>query len=376
MLNPAQACTAARGAGLVIHNAHPLNCETPLPVLGRGTTPSAQFYIRNHFGIPCLDPARWRLHVGGLTEWPLSLSLAHLRAMPAARAVVTLECAGNGRAGLEPPVPGEQWALGAVSTAEWTGVPLTEVLSLAGVQAGAEHVVFSGADGGPVDGRDSWAWFERGLPLHAAGHAGAILAYAMNGEELPVQHGYPLRLIVPGWYGVASVKWLTGIRLTSQPFGGHFQAERYHIRGEPLTVQRVRSVITEPVNGATAEPGDITIRGVAWSGAAPIDRVDVRIGDHPWRPARLAATGDRHSWQTWDFHTILAKPGPLSIQARATDRTGEAQPEQPRWNPLGYANNAIHRVTLAVLDPRPGGLGDKTRTMETRRGPGAYAGSE
>jgi DMSO/TMAO reductase YedYZ molybdopterin-dependent catalytic subunit len=167
------------------------------------------------------------------------------------------------------------------------------------------------------------------------GQADALLAYAMNGEELPMNHGYPLRLIVPGWYALASVKWLTGIKLTSGPFRRHFQADRYHTYGKPLSLQRVRSLITEPAPGGTVEPGDMAIRGLAWSGAAPVTRAEVRIDDDPWQPATLAGERHRHSWQRWELPTRLTRPGTVSIQARATDLAGRTQPDQPQWNPLG-----------------------------------------
>jgi DMSO/TMAO reductase YedYZ molybdopterin-dependent catalytic subunit len=235
-----------------------------------------------------------------------------------------------------------------VSTAEWTGVPLTEVLDQAGIRAAAHEVIFRGADQGPVDGHDGWVRFERSLPVGQLGQAGALLAYAMNGEELSRHHGYPLRLVVPGWYAVASVKWLTEIELTGGPFRGHFQADRYHIGGKPLSLQRVRSLIVEPAPGGAIEPGKIMIRGLAWSGAAPIACVEVRIGDDPWRPATLAGERHRNSWQRWELPARLTRPGSTTIRARATDLAGQTQPDQPQWNPLGYANNAIHKVRLTV----------------------------
>jgi DMSO/TMAO reductase YedYZ molybdopterin-dependent catalytic subunit len=353
-LDSQQACLAAFDAGLVVRRADPLNCETPLSALTGGlVVPNARFYIRNHFGVPHLDPAGWRLEVGGLVGRRLSLDLDRLRAMSSVTAVITLECAGNGRAGLWPPAPGEQWGLGAVSTAEWTGVPLTEVLERAGAHATAREVIFRGADRGQVGRHGGQVRFERSLPVAELGEVGALLAYAMNGEELPVHHGYPLRLVVPGWYAVASVKWLTRIELTDRPFRGHFQADRYHTYGNPLSLQQVRSLITAPAQGGTAEPGDIVIRGLAWSGAAPIARVEVRIGDDPWRPALLAGERHRHSWQRWELSARLTRPGAVTIQARATDLVGRTQPDQPEWNPLGYANNAIHQVRLAIARARP-----------------------
>jgi DMSO/TMAO reductase YedYZ molybdopterin-dependent catalytic subunit len=194
-----------------------VNRETPLAELVGGVAmPTAHFYIRNHFPTPARDPARWRLRVGGLVRRQLSLTLQELLRMPSEVRAVTLECAGNGRALLQPRVGGEQWGLGAVSTAEWAGVPLFAVLHRAGLDSAAQAMVFKGADG-----------FERGLTLADARESEALVVYAMNGELLPRQHGRPLRLIVGGWYAVASVKWLIEIEVTDRPFNGHFQTEKY-----------------------------------------------------------------------------------------------------------------------------------------------------
>ena len=356
-LDPEEACLAAIDAGLLVRRAHPLNCETPLPALTGGVfVPTARFYVRNHFGIPRLDPARWRLHVGGLVDRPLSLGLGQLRTRRSASLIVTLECAGNGRAGLEPPAPGEQWGLGAVSTAEWTGVPLVEILDRAGVTAEAHEIVFRGADrGGTGETRDP-VWFERSLPVTKAGHSESLLAYAMNGEPLPIEHGYPLRLIVPSWYAVASVKWLTGIEVIGAPFGGFFQTERYVYETarngstlrEPVRLQRVRSIITDPAAGQDVTTGDLAIRGVAWSGAAPIEKVEVSIGGAPWQTASLVGERRRHSWQWWELVTRIDRPGRLSLRARATDLAGRTQPERPDWNRLGYGGNAVQDLPVNV----------------------------
>ena len=349
-LDPEEACEDALDAGLVVHRAHPLNCETPLPALTGGVVmPNARFYIRNHFQIPDLDATTWRLRVGGLVERPLSLSLAQLRALPSQSAVITLECAGNGRAGLDPRVSGEQWGMGAASTAEWTGVPLTEVLERAGVQRAAETLVFRGADSGDVEDRDGSVHFERSLRIDEVGSAGALLAYAMNGDELPVHHGFPLRLVVPSWYAVASVKWLTHIDAIDRPFDGHFQIDRYHIDGEPLKLQQVRALIIEPRPGQPVESGDVAIRGVAWSGAAPVSHVEVSIDGASWQPAALIGEPRRHTWQWWELVVKLdARRADIAVRARATDAVGRTQPVQPRWNRLGYANNAVHEVRVSV----------------------------
>ena len=204
-LDPEEACQDAIDAGLVVHRAHPLNCETSIPALVGGVVmPNARFYVRNHFQIPNLDAATFRVSVGGVVERALSLSMDDLRRMPSHTLVVTLECAGNGRTLFDPRIEGEKWNLGAVSTAEWTGVPLMEVLDRAKVQSDAKEVLFRGADAGTVDDHPGSVRFERSLSLDQARSADALLAYAMNGEALPVQHGYPVRLIVPSWYAVAS----------------------------------------------------------------------------------------------------------------------------------------------------------------------------
>jgi DMSO/TMAO reductase YedYZ molybdopterin-dependent catalytic subunit/rhodanese-related sulfurtransferase/glyoxylase-like metal-dependent hydrolase (beta-lactamase superfamily II) len=340
--------------GMVVHRADPLNCETPIPALIGGVVmPNARFYVRNHFPAPAIDVSTWSLEVTGLVERPLALSLRNLSRMPSETRVVTLECAGNGRYRLDPPVDGEAWRLGAVSTAEWTGVPLAEVLDRAGILPGAREVVFRGADRGTVEGRPGPVHFERSLPLETARESQALLAYAMNGEALPLQHGYPVRLVVPSWYGVASVKWLIGIEVCGRPFDGYFQTAKYwyetgRAAREPVTLQRVRALITNPGEGQKLTLGENTVRGVAWSGAAPIAGVEVSMNNGPWQEARLIGDRRRHSWQWWELLTSLDQPGTSSIRARATDLAGRTQPGLPDWNRHGYGNNAIQNVLVQV----------------------------
>jgi DMSO/TMAO reductase YedYZ molybdopterin-dependent catalytic subunit len=357
-LDPEDACQQAIDAGLVVHRAHPLNCETSIPALVGGVVmPNARFYVRNHFQIPTLDPETFRLTVNGLVERPLSLSVRDLHNMRSHTQVVTLECAGNGRTSFAPPVEGEKWALGAVSTAEWTGVPLVELLDRAGVRTGAREVVFRGADCGRVGGHPESIHFERGLPLDHARDADLLLAYAMNGESLPVLHGAPLRLIVPRWYAVASVKWLTQIEVIDRVFAGHYQHDRYwyewdrdgQVVREPVTLQRVRALITEPGPDEEVRPGELAIRGVAWSGAAPIARVEVSVGAGGWQEARLVGERNRCSWQWWELVGRIEHAGPVTLRARATDFADRSQPERPEWNRLGYGNNAIQQVPIRVV---------------------------
>ena len=356
-LDPEEACQQAIDAGLVVHRAHPLNCETSIPALIGGVVmPNARFYVRNHFQIPTLDPATFRLVVGGLVERPLSLSVRDLHQMRSQTLVVTLECAGNGRTMFEPAIEGEKWAHGAVSTAEWTGVPLAEVLDRAGARTGAREVVFRGADGGAVEGPQDPIRFERSLALDQARDADVLLAYAMNGEGLPVQHGFPLRVIVPRWYAVASVKWLTEIEVTDTPFAGHYQNDKYwyewsrdgKVVREAVTLQKVRALITDPEPNARVQRGELAVRGVAWSGAAPIARVDVSVGGSDWQPARLVGERSRHCWQWWELLTRVEQPGVLTLRARATDLADRVQPERAEWNRLGYGNNGIQQVAIEV----------------------------
>ena len=356
-LEPEEAYRQAFEAGMVVHRAHPLNCETSIPALmGGAVMPNQRFYVRNHYQIPGLDASSWRLNVVGLVERPLSLSLRDLVKMPSQTQFVTLECAGNGRSLLSPRVNGEQWNLGAVSTAEWTGVPLAEILDRANVKAGAREVVFRGADSGKLDASGEPIRFERSLGIENAQATEVLLAYAMNGEPLPIVHGYPVRVIVPGWYAVASVKWLTEIEVIGELFSGHYQTETYFFewqRGEqvvrePISLQRVRSLITEPEPDSEVEQGELPIRGVAWSGAAPIARVEVRIGDGPWQNTRLVGERKRHSWQGWELIAHLERPDSIVISARATDMASRTQPDSPEWNRLGYGNNAIQKVRVNV----------------------------
>jgi DMSO/TMAO reductase YedYZ molybdopterin-dependent catalytic subunit len=352
--DPARERQTAAQAGLVVHPTESLNCETPPAMLRRGVTPTAQFYRRNHFPIPLLDAAEWRLDVGGMVRRPLRLSLHELTQLPAESAVVTLECAGNGRALFQPPTPGVQWGFGAAGTAEWTGPLLAEVLGRAGVQPGAVEVIFGGADRGTIEGTTLQARFERSMPVRDAMESGALLAYAMNGQPLPARHGHPLRLIVPGWYAVASVKWLTDISVVADPFRGYFQDHHYVFewddgaQREPVRLLPVRALITRPATGQRLACGSLIVRGLAWSGAAPVARVDVSVAGGPWQQARLSGVPSAHGWQEWEFLAGGLKPGEIPVRARATDMAGRVQPEQPERNRLGYGANFIHEIKVLL----------------------------
>lgn len=352
----------AREAGLVGRSRAPLNCELRPSMLGGEVTGTGQFFRRNHFPMPALDPAAWRLEVSGLVEHPLTLSLTDLRDLPAESLTVTLECAGNGRTGFTPAVPGERWGLGAVSTARWTGARLADVLHRAGVLASAREAVFRGADSGPLPGVPGQVRFERSMSVPDAASSGALLAYEMNGGALPVPHGFPVRLVVPGWYAVASVKWLTGIELAERPFRGFFQDSHYvyewrrdgRAEREPVRLQRVRAMIATPAAGQRVRGDDLPIAGVAWSGAAPVTQVEVGIDSaaapalSAWQPAQFSGRACRYGWQRWQLRVRGVPAGPARIRARAADAAGNDQRAAPEWNALGYGGNFVHDVPVTV----------------------------
>lgn len=332
------------------------NAGMPLEALRHDLTPIGLHYQLIHFDIPPLDAASWRLRIDGLVDRALQLSLDELRAMPSSTLVVTMECAGNGRAQVSPRYPSIPWVEEAVSTAQWTGVPLAEVLRAAGLRPQAKQVVFWGADRGIDRGLEHA--FARSLVPGEALRADVLLAYAMNGQPLPPQHGFPLRLVVPRWYGMASVKWLERIEAIEGEFDGVQQAHSYHFRkaagerGEPCTRMRVNSLLVPPgipdfyTRERVLTAGRVEISGRAWSGTGPVTRVELAV-DGEWRDARLEPSPSRFAWQPWRASWDAA-PGAHEIACRATDAAGNVQPLEPPWDVSGFGNNAIQRITVQV----------------------------
>ncbi|HYO49813.1 MAG TPA: sulfite oxidase [Chloroflexia bacterium] len=338
---------------LVVVKHKPFNAEAPLSALREAVTPLKHFYLRSNFDVPSLDPDGWRLRVGGAVEHPVDLSLDELRSLPASTVTATMECAGNSRTGLAPLPKGEPWGSGAVSTAVWRGVSLRSVLERAGVHSIVVEVVFTAADRGTMDGNSEVLPFARSLPIGKALHADTILVYELNGVPLPPEHGGPVRLLVPGWYGMASVKWLVQIEAVEQPFTGFFQTQRYildvpgGVTGEPLREMRVKAIITGPGPGAVLSQGPQTISGVAWSGGGEIKSVEVSVeGGGAWHPARLVGEATTYGWQQWRYEWVVMRPGRHVLRARATDEAGNVQPDVAEWNRLGYANNSIQPVIV------------------------------
>ncbi|MEU3093051.1 sulfite oxidase [Streptomyces massasporeus] len=336
------------------------NHGLPLEALRYDVTPPGLHYVLTHYDIPYVpDTTAWSLTVGGRVRRPLSLSPARLRAYPAVTTRVTLECAGNGRALLTPRPVSQPWLVEAVGTAEWTGVPLRLLLREAGVEPDAVDVVFTGADHGVERGVEQD--YQRGLPLGVAtgDDPGVLVAYAMNGAPLPPQHGSPLRLVVPGWYGMAQVKWLRDITVLATPFTGFQQSVAYRIRrepgeaGEPVTLVAPRALLIPPgfpdfmSRSRVVAPGTVTLEGRAWSGHAPVTAVEVSTDDGTtWRPADLEPDhGHRWAWRRWSS-VWTAAPGDHVLSVRAHDGSGRTQPTEQPWNRGGFANNLVQRVPV------------------------------
>ena len=340
----------------ILHESEPRNAEWPLAYQNGWVTPAARFFERNHFTRPSEKPGRWTLSVEGAVERPQRLELWELKRMAATALVAVLECSGNKRGFFTPPAEGTPWREGAVGNAEWGGVPLRLVLARAGVRPGAAWVRFTGADAGRFKETGQRVHFERALPMPVALDPDTLLVWEMNGEPLPEAHGGPLRLAVPGWYGMAWVKWLTRLEVRTRPFRGPFQVRDYvylpepgaYDRAEPVTESRVNSAIAWPADQAVVPPGDLVVRGFAW-GPAPVTRVDVSMdGGRTWTGATLVEPVARHAWRLWHCVIPDVRPGRYRILARAADAAGHLQPAGAPWNAKGYGNNQISFVSITV----------------------------
>jgi sulfane dehydrogenase subunit SoxC len=335
------------------------NHALPLEALRHAITPVGLHYLLIHYDIPAVDPSAFRLEIGGAVERPLSLSLDDLRGRERLTMPVTFECAGNGRALLSPRPVSQPWLTGAVGTAEWAGTALRPLLEEAGVKGGVVEAAFLGLDRGMEGGvvQD----YERALPI--AETEQALLAYEMNGEPLPPQHGFPLRLVVPGWYGMQNVKWLARITLLEEPFTGYQNASGYRLYqsedepGEPVTRMQPRSLMVPPgipdffTRERIVEPGSLELRGRAWSGWGQIERVELSDdGGATFADAELEPVLGPAAWRGWRFGWP-ATEGDYELCSRATDAAGNTQPLEPPWNLKGYANNAVERVRVRVGAP-------------------------
>ena len=345
-ITPVELQLAARNHGL------------PLEALRFDVTPPGLHYLLIHYDIPPVEPRSWRLRIDGLVATELELSLEELRALPAVTRAVTMECAGNGRARFSPRPVSQPWLLEAVGNAEWTGTPLVGVLRQAGIAEEAVELVFTGLDRGVEAGQEQA--YARSLTVPQAMADDVLLVYGMHGAPLPPQHGAPLRLLVPGWYGMTSVKWLTTITAVDRPFAGHQQADAYRLKqdaddeGVPVTRMRTRSLMVAP--GVPGFPerrrfldaGTHRVEGRAWSGRAGIARVEMSVdGGRTWSDADLGPQPDPRSWRGWSW-SWDARPGEHELACRATDQDGETQPLADEWNLGGYEGTAVQRVAVTV----------------------------
>ena len=334
------------------------NSGMPLEALRYPITPAGLHYLLIHYDIPAVDPQAWRLTVGGRVSKPLNLTLEAIKKRPVQSLIVTMECAGNGRAFFAPRRLSQPWLLEAIGTAEWTGTPLRGILKEAGILNDAIEIVFTGLDRG-MEG-EQLQYYQRSLNLEEATREEVLLAYEMNGQPLLPQHGYPLRLVVPGWYGMASVKWLARIDAVVERFQGYQMINGYRYAqtatgaGEPVTLQKVRALMIPPgipdflTRTRLVSPGIVTLAGKAWAGRSTISRVEVSTdGGSTWMEAQLDEPFSPYAWRSWTF-SWNARPGPCTLCVRAADSKGNSQPMEPLWNFGGYGNNAVQALNVIV----------------------------
>jgi DMSO/TMAO reductase YedYZ molybdopterin-dependent catalytic subunit len=336
------------------------NRGMPLEGLRYPVTPTGMHYLLVHFDIPEIRADLWQLTVGGLVERPLSLTLEEIKKRPARTFAVTMECAGNGRALFEPRPVGQPWLLEAIGTAEWTGTPLRPILEEVGLRDEVREIVFTGLDRGVQGGEVQF--YQRSLSIAEAIREEVLLAYEMNGEPLQPQHGYPLRLLVPGWYGMTSVKWLAQIEAVAEPFEGYQMMGSYRYGqelgevGEAVTLMRPRALMVPPgipdfaTRTRLVEAGHVTLIGRAWVGRRSVSRVEVSTdGGATWSDARLDEPVSPYAWRGWTFDWN-ATPGAHTLCVRATDSEGNTQPMDQDWNIGGYGNNMVQRVNVICVE--------------------------
>jgi sulfite oxidase len=334
---------------------NPFNAETPFNALQDEHTPIDLFYVRNHFSLPTINITKFELEVNGAVANPFKLTLDRLRKFPARSLLLVMECAGNGRASMKPAIKGTPWNLGAISQAEFSGTSLSYLLTEADLTENAVEVRFSGTDQGKIRS-GAIEPYTRSLPLEVAMHPDTLLVWDMNGKPLDRQHGYPLRLVVPGWYGMASVKWLQEITVLTEPFNGFFQTQEYIYIGEegipdntPVSNMRVRSLILGPEADTVHGKDKIQLTGIAWTGVGEVTKVELSFdGGTQWVEAKINPSTSSYGVTRWEYTWHPENQGEYTIIARAHDSNGETQPLNALWNEGGYGNNACHQVKLSV----------------------------
>lgn len=343
---------------LLTRKLYPENQETPIHFLRLPEIPKQTFYMRNHFPYPEFTQSSFSIKIGGEVSTPMTFSYDDLAKMPSKSLVLPIECSGNKRSYFRPKVYGEQWKDGAMSQGEWTGVSLSHVLSLTGIKSTALEVLFEGYDKGKKTGYNKIVNFKRSLPVPKAIHPDTIIAYEYNGEPIPYKHGYPLRLIVPQWYGMASVKWLKSISVIPYKFEGPFQADDYvyYPVGEkesnirPVTTINVSSLIQQPLDYQILDEGVNNINGIAWTGQGKIVKVEISFDEgRTWAEVNLYNQNQHpYSWTFWSYTWRTDKKGEYKIMSRAYDSNGRVQPIESEWNKKGYGYNAIYTINVKI----------------------------
>jgi DMSO/TMAO reductase YedYZ molybdopterin-dependent catalytic subunit len=359
----AGALLAQDKTGMNVLSRRPEDLEMPLSGFSDYITPIEHFFVRTHVYVPTVDLPAWRLTVDGEVATPLTLTMDELKKLPSTELVSVVECAGNGRGFIDPPVPGLQWTNGSVGNALWRGVRLADLLARAGIKDSAKEVLFNGADV-PIGTMQD---FRRTVTVKKALDPNTLLAYEMNGATLPVKHGFPLRVVAPGWASDSWIKWLTNITVLDKEFDGFWMKNAYRRPDHPIapgsamaldkmvpvTSLRVKSVISTPLDGAFVKLGDaVVVAGVAWSGdKGPITSVDLSTdGGRSWRPATLDQRKTQFGWRPWSFSFRPDRESYYNVMARATDASGDSQPFAQEWNPSGYGWNAVQRVGVNVAE--------------------------
>jgi DMSO/TMAO reductase YedYZ molybdopterin-dependent catalytic subunit len=349
--------------GLVMREREPSNLEFPFSSLDGPIVPTHRFFVRSHFAIPNIDVAQWRLEIDGAVEKPVSLSYEEFKKLPSKTLAATIECAGNSRGFLVPKASGVLWEFGGIGNAEWTGVSLSDVLERAGIKEGAVEVVLEGADTGSINSdpkSPGEVHFERSLPLDKAKRPEVILAYKMNGKELTPEHGFPVRAVVAGWYGMASVKWLRRLTVTTTPFLGFWQTSQYsywkRVDGRPslvpVTEMQVKSSIARPSLHEQVPSGTAyRVHGAAWAGEADIAKVEVSVdGGSTWSPARLLGDSVPYCWRLWEYDwKTPQKPGTYRLMSRATDSRGRTQATKHDHDRRAYMISHVIPVDVSVV---------------------------
>jgi len=346
--------------GKIVLSEEPLVLETPVEQLSDFITPTKSFYVRTHFPVPKIDESQWRLRIEGEVEKPFEINFDELIKLESRKIPALLECAGNGRSFLEPKVKGVQWGVGGVGNAEWTGVPLSILLDRAGVKSRALEIIFEGADRGRLEDPKSPRGeinFARSIPLDKA--RDVLLAYKMNDVDLPPEHGFPVRAIVPGWYAVASIKWLQRIIVTDKPFNGYYQTLDYafwkregeQARLTALSEIQTKAEIIQPSDGeVVAANSNVRIRGAAWTGDGEIRKVELSTdGGKNWKETKLLGESKPNAWRLWEFDwKAPARSGKATLIARATDSNGRTQPLERDPDRGTYMINHLLPIVVEV----------------------------